>query len=113
MASIVRNVAHTCMTEQHCNFLHAAHEQAAKEIEAYADELDQRARVADASQQPASATYREDVGCSRRRILIGDECSGIHLPVLPPWSSGPARSAHNREVAGSSPAGGNCGVVYC
>ena len=31
-ALIVKNVAHSCLTEQHCNFLHAAHDRAAAEI---------------------------------------------------------------------------------
>ena len=33
-ASIVENVAHTCMTDKHCDFLHGAHREAARQIRA-------------------------------------------------------------------------------
>lgn len=36
-AHIVENVAHSCISEEHCDFLHAAHATAAKQIRALID----------------------------------------------------------------------------
>lgn len=38
-AAMARNCSHTCMTEKHCDFLHAAHERLAKELETLADNI--------------------------------------------------------------------------
>jgi hypothetical protein len=38
-ASIIENVAHTCMTEEHCDALHAAHNTAAKKCREEASKL--------------------------------------------------------------------------
>ncbi len=35
-ASLARNCAHSCVSEKHCDFLHAAHERLAEELEEFA-----------------------------------------------------------------------------